>query len=184
MSADLRLVSRSDTVLSEEETARLRTQLKQAVHRVCPPWLGDVRDDLVQMALMRVLEVRRKSEGKREFAASYLWKVAYSALVDEIRRQRRRRETPLEEAGQDDAPITAQPNPERRTADREIGVGIRECLAELVRPRRMAVVLYLQGHSVPEAAKLLHWDNKRTENLVYRGLADLRQCLARKGFEP
>ena len=48
----------------------------------------------------------------------------------------------------------------------------------------MAVVLHLQGHSVPEAARLLNWGNKRTENLVYRGLADLRNCLALKGLEP
>ena len=57
-------------------------------------------------------------------------------------------------------------------------------VAVLVRPRRLAVALYLQGHSVPEAAKLLEWGNKRTENLVYRGLADLRECLAKKGLKP
>lgn len=184
MSADLRLVTPPEPTLSEEESLRLSRQLERAVQRVCPPWLADLRDDLVQVALMRVMEVRRKSEGKKDFAASYLWKVAYSALVDEIRRQRRRKETPLEEIGQDDGPLTSSPDPERRTANREIGLGIRECLAHLIRPRRLAVVLYLQGHTVPEAAKLLGWNDKRTENLVYRGLADLRQCLAGKGLEP
>ena len=184
MSADLRLVPEPDPILSEEETLRLRGQLERAVYRVCPQWLADLRDDLVQIALMRVMEVHRRSEGKREFAASYLWKVAYSALVDEIRKQRRRRETPLEEVGQEDGPIAFNPNPERRTADHEVGDGIQSCLADLVRPRRLAVVLYLQGHSVPEAAKLLQWGPKKTENLVYRGLADLRKCLTRKGLTP
>ena len=28
------------------------------------------------------------------------------------------------------------------------------------------------------------WTTKRAENLVYRGLADLRQCLERKGLNP
>jgi RNA polymerase sigma-70 factor (ECF subfamily) len=50
--------------------------------------------------------------------------------------------------------------------------------------RRRAVMLYLQGHSVPEAARLLGWTAKRTENLVYRGLADLRHCLRAKGHTP
>ena len=48
----------------------------------------------------------------------------------------------------------------------------------------MAVTLYLQGHSVPEAARVLDWPAKRTENLVYRGLADLRECLMKKGIQP
>ena len=50
------------------------------------------------------------------------------------------------------------------------------------RERRLAVTLYLQGHSVPAAARLLEWTAKRTENLVYRGLADLRECLTAKGM--
>ena len=43
---------------------------------------------------------------------------------------------------------------------------------------------HLQGHTGPQAAALLGWDAKRTENLVYRGLADLRQCLEAKGVKP
>jgi RNA polymerase sigma-70 factor, ECF subfamily len=46
------------------------------------------------------------------------------------------------------------------------------------------VTLYLQGHTVPETARILGWDAKRAENLVYRGLADLRQCLMGKGHRP
>jgi len=63
-------------------------------------------------------------------------------------------------------------------------LAIRACLAAANRDRRLALVLYLQGHSVPEAARILGWDVKRTENLVYRGLADLRQCLLNKGHRP
>jgi hypothetical protein len=28
------------------------------------------------------------------------------------------------------------------------------------------------------------WDEKRAENLVYRGLADLRKCLLARGVRP
>jgi RNA polymerase sigma-70 factor (ECF subfamily) len=37
---------------------------------------------------------------------------------------------------------------------------------------------------VPEASRILDWSAKRTENLVYRGLADLRECLTLKGMRP
>ena len=75
-------------------------------------------------------------------------------------------------------------DPERITASRQIGREIVECLSHLNRERRLAVTLYLQGHSVPEAARGLDWPAKRTENLVYRGLANLRACLLRKGLRP
>ena len=95
----------------------------------------------------------------------------------------------LEGSAEPDEPQTqieprAQGDPERSAAYRELGAAVRECLLGANRDRRLAVTLYLQGHSVPEAARLLGWDAKRTENLVYRGLADLRQCLMGRGHTP
>lgn len=174
--------------MSKEPTtgdfAKLRADLAKAVAHVCPGWLVDRRDDLVQAAVMRVMEIHRKSEGDRELTSSYLYRVAYSTLVDEIRRVRRRRETSLDNGeGVGERPM-ARGNPEEATASEEIGRGIRECLSGMRRERRLAVALHLQGHTVPEAARLLEWGTKRTENLVYRGLADLRDCLRAKGFQP
>ena len=65
-----------------------------------------------------------------------------------------------------------------------IGDGIVDCLARLLPARRRAVALYLQGHSAPETGNLLGWSLKRSENMIFRGLADLRRCLAGKGLSP
>ena len=78
----------------------------------------------------------------------------------------------------------ARENPERTAVARQIGRGIRGCLRAMKQERRLAVTLHLQGHTVPEAARLLNWAFKRTENLVYRGLSDLRACLTAKGLQP
>ncbi|MFI5007882.1 MAG: sigma factor, partial [Solirubrobacterales bacterium] len=51
--------------------------MQRAVRRVCPRWLADRQDDLVQMATLRVLEARRSAEGNPEVASSYLYRVAY-----------------------------------------------------------------------------------------------------------
>ena len=109
---------------------------------------------------MRVMQVvdhdSPEGEGNRPFASSYLYKVAYSALVDEIRRVRRRRETDLDDEAV--APVAVvQQDPERIAASREIGRGIQDCLSQMSRERRLAVKLYLQGHSVPEASRVLDW---------------------------
>jgi RNA polymerase sigma-70 factor (ECF subfamily) len=162
---------------------RLRLQLTRAVTRVCPRMLVDRREDLVQDAFLRIMDVARKSERELKLPSSYLYKVAHSVLIDEIRRVRRKRETALEE-GEPVQTESPSGNPEAVAAGREIGRGILACLAGLLRERRLGVTLYLQGHSVPEAARILDWSPKRTENLVFRGLADLRQCLAAKGMKP
>jgi RNA polymerase sigma-70 factor (ECF subfamily) len=164
----------------------LRGDLERVVSRVCPAWLAAQRDDVVQSAVMRVIQLlegrHRPGEGNPSFSASYLYKVAHSAVVDEIRRVRRRRETDLEDAAE--VTVSTSHDPERTAASLEIGRGIQACLAHMKRERRLAVTLYLQGHTVAEAARILEWPFKRTENLIYRGLADLRACLRCKGLRP
>lgn len=173
--------------ITSEDYERLRKDLKRSVGRVCPSWMADRSEDLVQVALMRVMEIHRKREGTAEFSPYYLKRAAYSAMIDEIRRLRRRQEVPLE-AGDEDGggggfdPAAETADPERASAGREAGRAIRDCLGLMVKPRRMAVTLNLQGHSVPEIGKLLGWTGKKAENLVYRGMADLRGCLESKGL--
>jgi RNA polymerase sigma-70 factor, ECF subfamily len=162
----------------------LYEKLRKAVTAVCPPWLQDRRDDLVQAAMMRVMDLQERSEGKRELSSSYLWKVAHSAVIDEIRRQRRRQEVAIEEVTPGDMPVPSSSSPEERARSREIDDGIQSCLEQMVPNRREAVTLKLQGHSVPDSADILGWTVKKTENLVYRGLRDLQDCLISKGLKP
>lgn len=168
--------------------AELRPKLEKAVYRICPAWLVDRRDDLVQMAMIKLMEAQRRrdanqTEGIPPASSSYLFRVAHSALVDEIRRLRRRRESPLED---DDDTVEHRDahDPERDATSRQTGRAIKDCLGFMKRERRMAVTLYLQGHSVPDASRVLGWKRKRTENLVFRGLDNLRQCLRKKGISP
>jgi RNA polymerase sigma-70 factor (ECF subfamily) len=167
-------------LLADEDAALLLEQLHRAVARVCPQWHSVERDDVVQAAIVRVLELRRRNPEREDLSFAYLRRVAYSAFIDEVRRRQRRGEEPLEPEGRP-AVAAGNPGPERRSASREIGEAIRACLATLIRPRRLAITLHLQGHKVPEIARLLGWAAKRADNLVYRGLADLRECLAGKG---
>lgn len=171
-----------DSRLPETVLTELRTRLSVAVTRVCPPWLASQAEDIVQCALIRIASILERGEGEVPLRSSYIWKAAYTATVDEIRRRRRRREVSLEaEVIERRSP---DPDPERTLGASEIGDGLRDCLARLTDGRRRAVTLHLQGHSVPEASRILRWTLKRVENLVYRGLADLRRCLAGKGLTP
>ncbi|MFY9820858.1 MAG: sigma factor, partial [Thermoanaerobaculia bacterium] len=97
--------------------AQLHRDLVRAVDRICPRWMADKADDLVQVALMRVMEIQRKKEGTAELNAFYLRRAAYSAMIDEIRRLRRRQEVSLQGGGEEEAaafdPAAPAPDPER-----------------------------------------------------------------------
>lgn len=170
--------------ISDDEYAQVRRRLAVAVARVCPRWLADRSEDIVQVAFTRVLAAVDAQTEADPLPASYLWKAAYSATIDEIRRLRRERGVSLDEVGADQIADRGGLSPERQRWGREIGVAIRACLRLLAEPRRLAVTLHLLGHSLVESSRLLGWSVKRVDNLVYRGLADLRGCLGSKGLTP
>lgn len=170
--------------LSEEDAARLRRDLEAAVAALCPRSLADRREDLVQEALLRVTRVLARSKPERELNATYLWRTAYSALVDELRRLRTRGEVDLEEAGPGEALSSPRPGPSAASRGREIRRALAECLKRLIEPRRLAVILHLQGERPRDAAEILGWPRKRVHNLTFRGLRDLRRCLEAQRVTP
>ncbi|MBZ4336140.1 RNA polymerase sigma factor [Corallococcus coralloides] len=162
----------------------LRRDLGRALASVCPASLADRREDLLQVAMMKVVELRGRTKGQAELTPAYLYRVAYTTLIDELRRMGARKEVALEEVEQGPQHPVAPGDPERAAGAAQIARAVRDCLQGLVRDRRLAVTLHLQGHTVPEAAELLGWEAKRTENLIYRGLSALRACLSLKGVQP
>jgi RNA polymerase sigma-70 factor (ECF subfamily) len=173
-----------DGLLSEKEIEILRRRVIAAVRRNGRPWLAGQAEDIVQTVLTQLVTSLRKSEQTKTFSSIYLEKAVYGATVDEIRRLRRRREVAV---GNEDALVQSPDpvaGPERQAGSREIARGIQDCLVRLARSRRLAVTLHLHGWTLQETARRLGWSSKRAANLVYRGMADLRLCLSKKGLRP
>lgn len=162
----------------------LRQQLLRSVGRICPAWLADHKEDIVQSALVRILETQKKNEHGWVPLPSYVWKVAYTATVDEIRRIRRRQDVPLDEESLENAGHVSGSNPYRDQSLLDLGEAIRGCLGRLNEPRRLVVGIFLLGHGLPETERLTGWEGKKVRNLLYRGLAGLRRCLSSKGIRP
>jgi RNA polymerase sigma-70 factor (ECF subfamily) len=164
------------------DDAALRARLHERVARYTPFWMKDAVDDIVQLAWLRLQKTVERGEGDRTPASQYVARVAYCVTVDEIRRRRRRHEVPV---GENEDNLRADAiDPARAVRAREIGDAIEVCLGRLLESRRRAVALYLQGHSVPETGAFLGWNRKRADNMVFRGMEDLRRCLAEKGIAP
>src|SRR5262249_24957808 len=108
-------------------------------------------------------------------------KVAYSAVIDEIRR--RRRQLATESMGQLD--IEAAPDTRyAEVQDTLLGNSVETCLQRLQPDRRRALTLHLLGYSGAEVASVLGCNAKRAENLTLRGLAQLREHLHDMGVWP
>ncbi len=156
----------------------LRERLLGAVRRVRPAWMADQEEDLVQIALVKLM----RSEAPVGRSHAFLRKVAWSVVVDEIRRTKRRSETGMSPSLPDRIAHSGELSPEVRARGQQVGTTLVRCLERLAPDRRRAVALYLQDHPVPEIAERLGWDFKRASNLVYRGLEDLRQALTAEGL--
>jgi RNA polymerase sigma factor (sigma-70 family) len=162
--------------------------LRRAVARVCPKGLSC--DDIEQEARISLWKAI-KSERDIAAPASYVYKVAVSATLREIRRARARGEEPIGDADAS-AKGRAVPLPlqtstsesphavaERRELRRQIELG----MAQLAENRRRAVRLHLQGLTTAEIGELLSWTEPKARNLVYRGLEDLRHALRASGVD-
>jgi RNA polymerase sigma factor (sigma-70 family) len=160
-----------------KDNAEILLALRRAISRTCPAFLRQERDDLVQAAFVRVLQAARRGEDHRARSNSYLREVAFTTIADAVRRETTQRAAGL--ASGSDAPEVA--GPRRRP---ELSLAIREGLETLVSSRRVAVQLYLQGYSREEAARILWWNERKVDNAMLRGLADLRRSLAAKGLWP
>jgi RNA polymerase sigma-70 factor (ECF subfamily) len=149
-------------------------------HRLDP---GEV-DEVFQEVRIRVWSAMGSGERIAQLPASYVYRTAASVALDFIRRRRARRDDstdPIESARDRGDP--APPGPEQVEA-RELGDLIDAALADVPVSRRPLVRMYLDGYGSGEIGALLGWTEARARNLVYRGLADLREALSRRGVGP
>jgi len=157
-----------------------RDQMGRFVRHYAPAWLRDQIDDLVQMALVRMW----RAGSEVEHRAAYMRKVAYSTVVDEVRRARYQREVGMTTSVRTRLCDSMELSPETEARGGQVGDELQQALGKLNEARRQAVELHLQSYSVPEIAEKLGQGRKQTANQVYRGLADMRKHLTAQGVTP
>ena len=115
--------------------------------------------------------------------SSYLYRTAVSAALDVLRRHRRPREDALEDVGQEPA-APSRREPEQSLESSELAQQVARAIDTITPSRRPVVRMYLAGYAREEIAALLGWSEAKTRNLLYRGLADLRERLTEQGIGP
>jgi RNA polymerase sigma factor (sigma-70 family) len=138
---------------------------------------GADQEEVVQDLRIRLWRALGKPNEKNPAESpSYVYRAAMSAALDLLRRRR---------AGALGRPVdlglVSETLPARGgdSADDEAEqvAALGRALERVLPERRLAVRLHLDGKSRSEIADLTGWNEARTRNLLYRGLADLKALL-------
>ena len=134
-------------------------------------------EEVLQDVRIRLWKALGSSERIGRVNTSYVYQAAMSAVCDLVRSRRSQRTHSLEGAelipDRDDGF-------ERRELVREIGLALNDLSPD----QRPVVRMYLAGYPQREIEALLGWTEAKTRNVLYRGLAQLRLQLSRKGIGP
>lgn len=146
---------------------------------------GDDVDELVQEVRIRLWRAHGELESAGEhiagISASYLHRTALSAAIDMVRRRRARggdRTTSIEDEHES---LSQSHGPEQDLEQSEVAAQVERAIDSIHPSRRPVVRMHLLGHSREEIARLMGWSEAKTRNLLYRGLADVREYLTAQG---
>src|SRR5262245_23402558 len=138
---------------------------------------------MMQDVRVRLWTALGTGERISQVSASYLHRAAMSAAVDLIRRRRTNREAPVDiSIVQDVVPAEDSSGPVAAAELSDLTGTVERALETIPTARRPVVRLYLSGFGSAEIAELMGWTEPKTRNLLYRGLADLRDRLSALGI--
>jgi RNA polymerase sigma factor (sigma-70 family) len=108
--------------------------------------------------------------------ASYIKKIVNSAVIDQLRKLRRDEGLLKHEKQKhiSEIDLTYRKEAARNKPFEEI---LGKAVEQLIDSRRQVVKLYLLGLTIFEISRYLNWSQDKIRNLLYRGLADLRESL-------
>lgn len=159
-----------------------------SIQRLCVRMIGDMHrgEDLAQEAFTRLYSHRKDYQPAARFS-TYLWRVAMNLCYDELRRQKRRPETPLqiqnangEEFSYLDDHATNDRTPDAALEFQEQAELVRDALQKLPEHYRSVVVLrHYENLKFREIADVLDIPEGTVKSRMAEGLDILQQTLTR-----
>ena len=157
------------------------------VRRVCWRYhfTGADVDELMQEVRIRLWHAHGGQAGANEalaaIPAAYLHRTALSAAVDLLRRRRARRADVTVSFEDEPEVMTPASAPDAAFDESELAEQVERAVQSLQPSRRPVIRMHLMGHSREEIARTLGWSDSKVRNLLYRGLADVRERLLAEG---
>src|SRR5262245_48778507 len=143
-------------------------------------------DEVLQEVRIRLWRVYsgggRDGEKIEEVSASYVYRTSMSAAIDILRRRRARGADRTVALDKVEEPAADASDPSRSVGESELAAQLEKALEAIPPSRRPVVRMHLAGYAREEIAAVMGWSEAKTRNLLYRGLADLRERLAEMGI--
>jgi RNA polymerase sigma-70 factor (ECF subfamily) len=139
---------------------------------------GSDLDELMQDTRIRLWRMLEREGAAASVSPGYVYRAAVSAAIDLVRRSRAQhtKHNVTLELVQDQL---ADAGSAGIGEEREILDKLERALQDIPVARRPAVRLHLDGRHLDEIAQIMGWSRAKARNLLYRGLADLRESLIR-----
>jgi RNA polymerase sigma-70 factor (ECF subfamily) len=165
--------------------AQLMRRWETPIQRLCTRMLGDEHrgEDLTQDTFARLFAKRKDYQPTGRFS-TYLWRMALNLCYDELRRMKRRPESPLvdEEYGDlDGAPHfkSADPSADALLLQQEQGEMVRHAVLQLSEAYRSVVVLrHYENLKFREIADVLGIPEGTVKSRMAEALSQLHRILA------
>jgi RNA polymerase sigma-70 factor (ECF subfamily) len=149
--------------------------MSSQIQRYNLPNFGLDPEDILQDVKIRIWKLLQ-ADRTIVSPAAYIKKIVSSAVIDQLRKRRRDESLYHHEKQKR---ISEQEFSYRWEAIRKRALEetVGQAVNRLINSRRQVVKLYLLSLTIQEIASYLQWSQDKTRNLLYRGLADLRQSL-------
>ena len=167
----------------EAAVSRFGTMVRQVGRRYRLDESG--LDEVMQEVRIRLWRARETSEQVGETNTSYVYRTASSAALDVLRRRRARqadRHDAIDDEGSVVVLTSSGPDPHAVLEGSELAERVARAIDDIPASRRPPVRMHLAGYPREEIASLMGWTEAKTRNLLYRGLADLRERLTAEGI--
>lgn len=138
------------------------------------------RDDLLQEIRVRIWRVLKDHDGEIKFLDAYVKKIVLSVFIGEVKK--RRRERRLVDAAGNNRDLTRGNRRNRPGAGDMLEETVIESLGNLGAVKRRVIELRFEGFTFVEIAEINRWSLRKACGIYYRGIAELKDRLAKKGI--
>jgi len=171
---------RIDAAEFEALLERFSSSIKGSVIKLGLEKRGIDPEDIIQEVKIKIWRTFGHEKNIALYSL-YIQRTINSILVDQIRKMRRQERLILHEKEK----LMSEERESLGTLP--AGNNYREMVGaaadSLMESRRTVVKLFLMDLTVEEISSSLKWSRDKTRNLLYRGLADLKEILMERGVE-
>ncbi len=141
---------------------------------------GVEKDDLLQEIRIRIWKAYRSRGDDIQYFNAYIKKIVFSVFINEINRIKK--EDKLLEIARTNASQQDGSNEERLASHELLKKTLVASIGNINKSKQQVIKLRLEGYTIDQIARLNNWSYRKTCNMLYRGIRELKHEMRKKGI--